>query len=194
MIYSQLTTCSMRVSSLTRYDTSSFSSNSQPLDATKRDSFKSIRKSQTKINSRDTRIPTSSTLEHSNRRTSAQKMIGEQLLTSYPQAIGVQAGENGGVQLLVKKADKAHAPASSVQKSTFPASRSTRKYVSNDPRNLQPPKPLSTESNNPPGPTALSSTAPPSAATAPTCARPPLPVPPPSARLRSLSRRRSPLS
>ncbi|KAF2747696.1 ribosomal protein L28e [Sporormia fimetaria CBS 119925] len=40
-------------------------------------------------------------------------------------AIGVQAGADGGVTLLTKKANKANSPASAVQKSTIPASRST---------------------------------------------------------------------
>ncbi|KAF2012609.1 ribosomal protein L28e [Aaosphaeria arxii CBS 175.79] len=46
-------------------------------------------------------------------------------------AIGVQAGENGGVTLLTKKADKSHQPASAIQSATFPASRSTRKTYAN---------------------------------------------------------------
>ncbi|KAF2272744.1 ribosomal protein L28e [Westerdykella ornata] len=42
-------------------------------------------------------------------------------------AIGVQPAEEGGVTLLVKKANKQNSPATAIQKSTFPASRSTRK-------------------------------------------------------------------
>ncbi|KAH7122551.1 ribosomal L28e/Mak16 [Dendryphion nanum] len=45
-------------------------------------------------------------------------------------AIGVQAGENGGVTLLTKKADKANSPASSIQSTTFSRSRSNRKVYS----------------------------------------------------------------
>ncbi|KAF2004454.1 ribosomal protein L28e [Amniculicola lignicola CBS 123094] len=45
-------------------------------------------------------------------------------------AIGVQAGENGGVILLTKKAGKANFPASQIQTSTFSSSRSTRKTYS----------------------------------------------------------------
>lgn len=48
------------------------------------------------------------------------------------QAIGVQASDNGGVTLLTKKADKAHAPSSHIQSSTFGSGRSTRKYVHTD--------------------------------------------------------------
>ncbi|OCL10031.1 ribosomal protein L28e [Glonium stellatum] len=42
-------------------------------------------------------------------------------------AIGIRTGENGGVVLMTKKADKAHKPASSLQTSTFGSSTSTRK-------------------------------------------------------------------
>jgi large subunit ribosomal protein L28e len=45
-------------------------------------------------------------------------------------AIGIQAGEDGGVTVLIKKAGKANSPASAIQKSTIPASRSTRKTYS----------------------------------------------------------------
>ncbi|KAF2795646.1 ribosomal protein L28e [Melanomma pulvis-pyrius CBS 109.77] len=45
-------------------------------------------------------------------------------------AIGVQAADNGGVTLLTKKSDKAHAPSSHIQSSTFGSSRSTRKTYS----------------------------------------------------------------
>lgn len=50
-------------------------------------------------------------------------------LISTEQAIGVQPGEDGGVVLLTKKADKANKPASHIQQSTIPAKRSSRKYV-----------------------------------------------------------------
>lgn len=46
------------------------------------------------------------------------------------QAIGVIPGKEGGVTLLVKKADKHHQPASAIQTTTFGPSKSTRKYVS----------------------------------------------------------------
>ncbi|KAF1957421.1 ribosomal protein L28e [Byssothecium circinans] len=42
-------------------------------------------------------------------------------------AIGVQPGEDGGVVVLTKKADKANKPASHIQVSNIPAKRSTRK-------------------------------------------------------------------
>ena len=45
------------------------------------------------------------------------------------QAIGVIPAENGGVTLLVKKADKHHQPAASTQTTTFSASKGSRKYV-----------------------------------------------------------------
>jgi large subunit ribosomal protein L28e len=48
------------------------------------------------------------------------------------QAIGVIPGEDGGVTLLTKKAGKANSPASQINRSTIPASRSTRKYVCPD--------------------------------------------------------------
>lgn len=46
------------------------------------------------------------------------------------QAIGVIPGKEGGVTLLVKKADKHHQPATAIQTTTFGPSKSTRKYVS----------------------------------------------------------------
>lgn len=49
------------------------------------------------------------------------------------QAIGVIPGKDGGVTLLVKKSDKHHQPATSVQTTTLGSSRSTRKYVSTEP-------------------------------------------------------------
>jgi hypothetical protein len=52
----------------------------------------------------------------------------------HPKAIGVIPGKEGGVTLLVKKSDKHHQPAASVQTTTFGPSRSTRKYVSIEPR------------------------------------------------------------
>ncbi|KAF2715342.1 ribosomal protein L28e [Pleomassaria siparia CBS 279.74] len=45
-------------------------------------------------------------------------------------AIGVQAGDNGGVTLLTKKDNKAHAPSSHIQSSTFGSGRSSRKTYS----------------------------------------------------------------
>jgi large subunit ribosomal protein L28e len=45
------------------------------------------------------------------------------------QAIGVIPAKEGGITLLVKKADKHHQPASSLQTTTFGPNRSTRKYV-----------------------------------------------------------------
>ncbi|KAJ4302727.1 hypothetical protein N0V90_001617 [Kalmusia sp. IMI 367209] len=45
-------------------------------------------------------------------------------------AIGVQPGEEGGIVLLTKKAGKGHQPASHIQQSSIPASRSTRKTYS----------------------------------------------------------------
>lgn len=45
------------------------------------------------------------------------------------QAIGVIPGKDGGVTLLIKKSDKHHTPATSVQTTTFGPQRSTRKYV-----------------------------------------------------------------
>lgn len=45
------------------------------------------------------------------------------------QAIGVIPGKDGGVTLLIKKSDKHHQPATSVQTVTFGPQRSTRKYV-----------------------------------------------------------------
>ncbi|KAK8199601.1 ribosomal L28e protein family-domain-containing protein [Phyllosticta capitalensis] len=42
-------------------------------------------------------------------------------------AFGVQAGKNGGVELLVKKANKANKPASQIQSSTYGPSVSSRK-------------------------------------------------------------------
>jgi large subunit ribosomal protein L28e len=45
-------------------------------------------------------------------------------------AIGVIPGKEGGVTLLIKKADKHHQPASAIQTTTFGPSRSTRKTYS----------------------------------------------------------------
>ncbi|KAF1933601.1 ribosomal protein L28e [Didymella exigua CBS 183.55] len=45
-------------------------------------------------------------------------------------AIGVIASENGGVTLLIKKADKHHQPARSTQSTTFSASKGSRKIYS----------------------------------------------------------------
>lgn len=45
------------------------------------------------------------------------------------QAIGVVAAENGGVKLLIKKSDKHHQPAASIQSTTFGAKKGSRKYV-----------------------------------------------------------------
>merc|ERR1712029_1193127 len=42
-------------------------------------------------------------------------------------AIGVQPGQEGGVVVLTKKADKAHQPAAQIQTANVPAKRSTRK-------------------------------------------------------------------
>ncbi|KAL6703125.1 hypothetical protein ACN47E_010187 [Coniothyrium glycines] len=42
-------------------------------------------------------------------------------------AIGILPGKEGGVTLLIKKADKHHQPATSIQTTTFGPSRSTRK-------------------------------------------------------------------
>jgi hypothetical protein len=58
----------------------------------------------------------------------------ETILTTLEQAIGVIPGKDGGVTLLIKKADKHHQPASAIQTTTFGPSRSTRKYVFLDPR------------------------------------------------------------
>ncbi|PSN71022.1 60S ribosomal protein-like protein L28 [Corynespora cassiicola Philippines] len=45
-------------------------------------------------------------------------------------AIGVQEGENGSIQLITKKNDKSHQPATKNQVSTFSKSRSNRKVYS----------------------------------------------------------------
>ncbi|KAF2994591.1 hypothetical protein E8E13_001788 [Curvularia kusanoi] len=45
-------------------------------------------------------------------------------------AIGVNATENGAIQLLVKKADKHHQPATSTQTTTFSAAKGSRKLYS----------------------------------------------------------------
>ncbi|KZM19380.1 uncharacterized protein EKO05_0002898 [Ascochyta rabiei] len=45
-------------------------------------------------------------------------------------AIGVVSSENGGVTLLVKKADRHHQPATSTQSTTFGASKGSRKIYS----------------------------------------------------------------
>ncbi|EOA89293.1 hypothetical protein ACJQWK_09338 [Exserohilum turcicum] len=45
-------------------------------------------------------------------------------------AIGVIPGKEGGVTLLVKKADKHHQPATAIQTTTFGPSKSTRKTYS----------------------------------------------------------------
>ncbi|KAF3035964.1 hypothetical protein E8E12_007137 [Didymella heteroderae] len=45
-------------------------------------------------------------------------------------AIGVVSSENGGITLLVKKADKHHQPARSTQSTTFSASKGSRKVYS----------------------------------------------------------------
>ncbi|KAH9872819.1 hypothetical protein J1614_005213 [Plenodomus biglobosus] len=51
---------------------------------------------------------------------------GELGINSVEQAIGVIPGKEGGVTLLVKKADRHHQPATSVQTVTFGPQRSTR--------------------------------------------------------------------
>ncbi|KAF2128415.1 60S ribosomal protein-like protein L28, partial [Dothidotthia symphoricarpi CBS 119687] len=45
-------------------------------------------------------------------------------------AIGILPGKDGGVTLLIKKADKHHQPAASIQSTTFGSSRSSRKTYS----------------------------------------------------------------
>lgn len=50
-------------------------------------------------------------------------------MVQFTKAFGVQAGKNGGVELLVKKANKANKPASQIQSSTYGPSVSSRKSV-----------------------------------------------------------------
>lgn len=108
------------------------------------------------------------------------------------QAIGVIPGKEGGVTLLIKKSDKHHQPATSVQTTTFGPQRSTRKYVHLDTRILS----VSWPSQDSIQDQALimsglmppSSTPPPSATTAPISARTPSHVLPLSARARGPSR------
>ncbi|KAF1942043.1 ribosomal protein L28e [Clathrospora elynae] len=45
-------------------------------------------------------------------------------------AIGILPGKDGGVTLLIKKSDKHHQPASSIQSTTFGPAKSTRKTYS----------------------------------------------------------------
>lgn len=51
----------------------------------------------------------------------------------FSKSYGIQGTENGGIQLTVKKANKANKPAAAFQTTTFGPSTSSRKYV---PRNL----------------------------------------------------------
>ena len=108
------------------------------------------------------------------------------------QAIGVIPGKEGGVTLLVKKADKHHQPASAIQTTTFGPSKSTRKYVFPIRCPDSPGLGISWNIGEllliAAGPTPPLSTPLPSATTAPTSARTPLPGPPLSARARSPSR------